>query len=88
MTFLYSKSGALLRNTLGGWQFAPVYTYQSGEWATAQDGVDANLNGDAASDRPIFNPSGIGVTGSGVAPLCRSSIPAADCTLDNVTTPP
>lgn len=92
MTFFYQEpyfrnSGAFLRNTLGGWQFAPVYTYQSGEWATAQDGVDANLNGDSAPDRPIFNPSGVGVTGSGVAPLCRSSIPAADCTLANVLNP-
>jgi len=81
----FFKSGnRLLKNTLGNWEIAPIYTYQTGEWMTAQDGVDANLNGDAAGDRPIFNPAGVGVTGSGVAPLCRSSIPAADCTLANV----
>jgi hypothetical protein len=80
----FKNGNAFLKNTLGNWEIAPVYTYQTGEWMTAQDGVDANLNGDAAGDRPIFNPAGVGVTGSGVAPLCRSNIPAADCTLGNV----
>jgi hypothetical protein len=82
----FFKSGnAFTRNVLGNWEIAPIYTYQTGEWATAQSGVDANLNGDSAGDRTITNPAGKGVTGSGVAPLCRSSIPTADCTLDNVT---
>jgi len=81
----FKNSNAFLKNTLGNWEIAPVYTYQTGEWMTAQDGVDANLNGDSAGDRPIFNPAGVGVTGSGVAPLCRSVIPVADCTLANVT---
>jgi hypothetical protein len=86
----FKNSNAFVKNTLGNWEIAPIYTYQSGEWATAQDGVDANLNIDAASDRPIFNPAGIGVTGSNVAPLCRSSVPQSDsagnpiCTLANV----
>ena len=89
MTILYDEpffknSNALVKNTLGNWEIAPIYTYQSGEWATAQDGVDANLNIDAASDRPIFNPAGVGVTGSGVAPVCRSVVPGADCTLPNL----
>jgi hypothetical protein len=81
----FFKSGnAFTKNALGNWEIAPIYTYQTGQWGTAQDGIDANLNGDAAGDRPIFNPNGAGVTGSGVAPLCRSVIPAADCTLGNV----
>jgi len=80
----FKNGNRLLKNTLGNWEIAPIYTYQTGEWMTAQDGVDANLNGDSAGDRPIFNPAGVGVTGSGVAPLCRSSIPAADCILKNV----
>jgi hypothetical protein len=89
LTILYDEpffknSNAFLKNALGNWEFAPIYTYQSGEWATAQDGVDANLNIDAAADRPIFNPAGVGVTGSGVAPLCRSVVPTADCTLGNL----
>ena len=81
----YFKSGnAFTKNILGNWEIAPIYTYQTGEWATAQDGVDANLNGDAAGDRPIFNPAGIGVTGSGVSPLCRSAVPSGDCTIANL----
>jgi Carboxypeptidase regulatory-like domain len=81
----FKNGNAFTKNVLGNWEIAPVYTYQSGQWMTAQDGVDANLNGDSAGDRPIFNPSGAGLTGSGVAPLCRSNIPAADCVLANVT---
>jgi hypothetical protein len=80
----FKNGNAFLRNTLGNWEIAPIYTYQTGEWATAQDGVDANLNGDAASDRPIFNPAGIGTTGSGVSPLCTSAVPSAACTLSNL----
>jgi hypothetical protein len=88
-TFLYDEpffknSNAIVKNTLGNWEIAPIYTYQSGEWATAQDGVDANLNGDAAADRPIFNPAGVGVTGSGVNPVCRSVVPNADCSLQTI----
>src|SRR5208282_4682019 len=66
----FKGSSKLVSNTLGNWEFAPVYTYQSGEWGTVQDGVDANLNGDSAGDRAIVNASGIGNTGSGVTPLC------------------
>ena len=62
----FFKSGnAFTRNVLGNWEIAPIYTYQTGEWATAQSGVDANLNGDSAGDRTITNPAGKGVTGSG-----------------------
>ena len=74
----------LTKNTLGNWEIAPIYTYQSGEWGTVQDGVDANLNGDSAPDRPIFNPSGVPGTGSGVVPLCTSAVPAGQCTIANI----
>jgi hypothetical protein len=80
----FKNGNTFLRNTLGNWEIAPIYTYQTGEWATAQDGVDANLNGDAAPDRPIFNPAGVGTTGSGVSPLCTSAVPSAACTLSNL----
>jgi hypothetical protein len=80
----FQHSNALLKNTVGNWEFAPIYTYQSGQWATAQSGLDANLNGDSAGDRTIWNASGAAGTGSGVAPLCTSAIPTADCTLTNV----
>ena len=50
---------------VGNWEFAPVYTFQSPEYATVQSGVDSNMNGDAAGDRAIFNPAGVPGTGSG-----------------------
>lgn len=81
----YFKSGNKFeKNILGNWELAPIYTYQSGQWVTAQSGVDANLNGDSAGDRTIWNAAGVPGTGSNVAPLCTSTIPAADCTLANV----
>jgi hypothetical protein len=42
---------------------------------TVQSGSDANGNGDTAGDRAVFNPSGTPGTGSGVTPLCTSSLP-------------
>jgi Carboxypeptidase regulatory-like domain len=84
----FKNGNALTRNVLGNWEIAPIYTYQTGEWMTAQSGIDANLNGDQAGDRTITNPAGVGVTGSGVVPLCTSAIPASECTLANVLTFP
>jgi hypothetical protein len=72
----FKHSNAFVKNTIGNWQFAPIYTYQSGQWVTAQSGVDSNKNGDSAGDRTIFNKSGAPGTGSGVTPLCNSSLPA------------
>jgi hypothetical protein len=88
LTLLYDEpffknSNAFLKNSLGGWELAPIYTFQSGQWATAQDAVDANLNIDQAGDRTIFNPAGVGNTGTGVNPVCRSVVPTADCTFQN-----
>lgn len=70
----FAHSNAFLRNTAGGWEIAPIYTYQSGQWVTAQSAVDSNLNGDNAGDRTIFNAGGVAGTGSGVIPLCTSAV--------------
>ena len=51
-----------LKNVVGNWQFTPVYTFQSPEYATVQSGVDTNLNGDTAGDRAIYNPAGVAGT--------------------------
>ena len=80
----FKNSNKFLRNTLGNWEIAPIYTYQTGEWGTVQSNVDANLNGDSAPDRAIFNPSGVKNTGSNVVPLCTSAVAASDCTLSNL----
>jgi Carboxypeptidase regulatory-like domain len=69
-------SNWLKRNLLGNYEIAPVFTWESGQWGTVQSGTDTNLNTDGAPDRAIFNPAGVPGTGSGVTPLCTSSLPA------------
>jgi hypothetical protein len=71
----FKNSNAFLKNTLGNWEIAPIYTYQSGQWVTAQSGIDSNLNGDQAPDRTIFDPTGVKGQGSAVTALCNSSLP-------------
>jgi len=61
------------KNVLGNWEIAPIYTFQSPEYATVQSGVDANLNGDAAGDRSIINPAGVPGTSSSVSPVLNAS---------------
>ena len=69
----YKHSNWLLKNLVGNWTVAPIYTYQSPEYGTVQSGDDANLNGDAAPDRTVINPNGVKGTGSGVVPVKDSS---------------
>ena len=75
------SSNFLLKNVVGNWLVAPIYTYESPEYATALSGYNSNLNGDSgtAIDRPIFNPNGVPGTGSGVHPQYSSSL-VANCT--------
>jgi hypothetical protein len=49
----------MMKNLVGNWEFAPIYTYESPELFTPQSGVDSNLNGDSAPDRTIINPAGV-----------------------------
>ena len=44
-----------------------------GTLATAQSGVDSNLNGDTAGDRTIINAGGSPGVGSGTTPLTNSA---------------
>jgi len=62
------KTGSnwFMKNLVGNWELAPIYTYESPEYYTVLSGVDSNLNGDSAPDRTIVNPSGVPGTGSGV----------------------
>jgi hypothetical protein len=86
----FKNSNWLLKNSLGNWEIAPIYTYQSPEYTTVQSGVDANLNGDSAPDRTVFDSAGVKGQGSGVMPLCNSTVPAGDCptTLDGAAANP
>jgi hypothetical protein len=63
---IFSHSNWTMKNIVGNWSFLGGYTYQSGEWATVQSGVDSNLNGDSAGDRTIINTAGMANLGSGV----------------------
>jgi hypothetical protein len=62
-----------LHNLVGNWLVAPIYTYQSPEYGTAQSGLDSNLNGDSAPDRTIVNPGGNKHIGSAASPLLDSN---------------
>jgi hypothetical protein len=69
----FKKSSGLTRMLLGGFNVAGTYTYESGEAVTIRSGLDANLNGDAAGDRAILNPTGQERVGSSVTPLTRTN---------------
>lgn len=69
----FKNSNWLMKNVVGNWEFAPIYTYESPEWATVQSTTDSNLNGDPAGDRAILNPGGTSGTGSDVTPLLNSA---------------
>jgi hypothetical protein len=73
LPYFQHGSNWVVKNVIGNWEIAPVYTYQTGEWATVESNTDANLNGDAAGDRSILNPSGVPGTGSLVNALKNSS---------------
>jgi len=70
-----SNPNWFMKNLLGNYEIAPVYTYESGQWGTAQSGVDTNLNYDAAGDRTVYNPAGVKGTGSDVYGLVATSGP-------------
>jgi Carboxypeptidase regulatory-like domain len=76
----FQHSNWAVKNIVGNWVIAPVYTYQTGEWATVESNRDVNLNGDAAGDRVIFNSAGVKNTGTDVFALFStntcSSLPA------------
>jgi hypothetical protein len=71
--FAKKSDNWFMKNIVGNWEVAPIYTFQSPEYATVQSGVDSNLNGDAAPDRALFNPGGASRTASAVNPLFNSA---------------
>jgi hypothetical protein len=73
---LYKHSSSfLLKNVVGNWTIAPIYTYESPEYATALSNVNSNLNGDSAIiDRTIINPNGVRGTASKVVPQFASNL--------------
>jgi hypothetical protein len=66
----FKNDNWFMKNVVGNWQFSPIYTFQSPEYATVQSGSDANLNGDSAPDRAaLLNNSGVPNTYSNVTAL-------------------
>jgi Carboxypeptidase regulatory-like domain len=66
-------SSWIKRNVLGNYEFAPVFTWESGQWGTVQSAVDSNMNADAAPDRAILNPGGQKGVGSDVIPVTNNT---------------
>jgi Carboxypeptidase regulatory-like domain len=76
----FKTSTWLLKNTVGNWEIAPVYTYESPEYVTVLSGVNSNGNGDSGTiDRTIFNSKGVKHTGSGVTAYANPNL-ASKCT--------
>jgi hypothetical protein len=63
----------MMRNLVGNWEIAPIYTYETGTLVTPQSATDANLNGDSAGDRTIVNPLGTDTVGSTATALKNSN---------------
>jgi hypothetical protein len=74
--FQYKRSNSfLMKNLVGNWTIAPIYTYESPEYATVLSDVNSNLNGDStAIDRPIINPNGKRGTATTVVPQFASNL--------------
>jgi Carboxypeptidase regulatory-like domain len=69
----FKQSNWFMKNVVGNWELAPIFTYQTGTLVTVQSATDANMNGDSWPDRAIINPSGNPAIGSGVTPLTNSN---------------
>jgi hypothetical protein len=69
----FKGSNWFLKNIAGNWEVAPIYTFETGEWADPQSAVDANLNGDNAGDRVIINPAGDRNRGTDVTAITNAS---------------
>lgn len=63
---------ALLRTLAHGWEWSGSYLAESGQPVTPLSDTDSNANGDGAGDRTIFNPKGVGNTGTIVDAVCNS----------------
>ncbi len=71
--YFKKSSNWFMKNLVGNWEVAPIYTYQTGTLFTVQSGVDSNLNGDSAPDRTIVNPNGNPNIGTAASPLTNSA---------------
>jgi hypothetical protein len=73
----FQKGNWLLKNVVGNWNIAGTYTFQSPEYATVQNGIDANLNSDATGDRTVINTAGAAGVGTNVVGLLANGTTVA-----------
>lgn len=69
----FKHSNWFMKNIVGNWEMAPVYTYQSGQLATPQSAIDSNMNLDSAPDRVMVNSQGNASIGTDASPLTNSA---------------
>ena len=69
------SSSFVKKNIIGNWTVAPIYTYESPEYATVLSNANSNLNGDStAIDRAIINPNGVKGTATAVKPIYATNL--------------
>jgi hypothetical protein len=71
--WLRASNNRVLKNLLGNWLISGTYTAETGAWATASSGLDANRNLDNAGDRTVINLQGDERRGSDVTALTNSA---------------
>jgi hypothetical protein len=69
----FKNSNWFMKNLVGNWELAPIYTYETGTLYTIQSGIDSNMNGDSAGDRTWINPQGTVNIGSAATALTNSN---------------
>ncbi len=60
----FKNDNWFMKNVVGNWQFSPIYTFQSPEYATCRAAADSNLNGDSPAIVASYNPAGVAGTTS------------------------
>jgi len=65
-----NTDNGFLKTVAQGWQYSGTFLAQTGQPVTLLANSDANANGDAAGDRAILNPGGVGQVGSAVDFVC------------------
>jgi hypothetical protein len=66
LPYFKGSSNGFMKNLVGNWEAAPIFTFESGGPFTPQSAIDSNLNGDTAGDRTVVNTSGVAGTGTEV----------------------
>jgi hypothetical protein len=68
-----STDNGFLKTVAHGWQYSGTFLAQTGQPVSLLANADANANGDAAGDRAILNPGGVGQVGSAVDFVCAGA---------------